>query len=65
MGLGHARGVLDLHRGHFRFYLGGTAKTIVETRSMGVFPAMGVDDGQSRDPLDTRDFFLVHFFLYI
>lgn len=41
MGLGHARGVLDLHRGHFRFYFGGTAKAIVETCLMGGFSRDG------------------------
>lgn len=41
MGMGHARGVLDLHRGHFRFYSGGTAKAIVETCSMGDFSRDG------------------------
>lgn len=51
MGLGHARGVLDMHRGHFRFYLRGAAKPIVETRLMRGFLAKGVDDGQSRPPL--------------
>lgn len=52
MGLGHARGVLDLHRGHFRFYFGETAKAIVRNAfDGGFFLAMGVDNGQSMTPL--------------
>lgn len=59
MGLGHACGVLGLHRGHLRFYLGWAAKTVVGSRSMGgLFLATGFDDGQSWTPLDTRDFLL-------
>jgi len=64
MGLGHARGVLDLHRGYFRFFSGETAKTIVDARWTEVFLAMDVDNGQSRVPLALGIFFLVHFFTY-
>lgn len=62
MGLGHARGVLDLHRGYFRFFSGETAKTIVDARWTEGFSRDGRRQWTEQGSLGTRDFLLGSFF---
>lgn len=60
MGLGHARGVLDLHRG-ISILFGGDCKDDCRHCSMR-FARDGRRQWTEQDPFDTRDFLLGSFF---
>lgn len=64
MGLGYARGVLDLHRGIFDSFRGRLRRLLSKCVRWEVVSRLGRRRWAEQGPRDTRDFLLGSFFTY-